>query len=817
MAAPWGATRTDWSRAKKLAKRDLLPAVSDPTKDISPRSQIKQVGKLPSVLNAQGYVVGFADWTNHQTTVRDIETWQAEPAYGICIQTRVIRALDIDVPDKAKAMTIRLRFLELLDLAECPRRWRADSGKELLAFKIEGTGEELTKRSFIAKEWVDETTGKTMRWLVEFLAHGQQFIAAGTHPDGERYVWDGDGLIPEEVPTITLEVWEAAWAQLAKEFMAEGTEEGQRRAGAVKWSKEDEAADIDDEIADWLDAQGLVIHKGKDGVWTVACPWEDGHSGDPRSSATVWLCRKAGTRRGGVFDCKHAGCSCRSTHEYLRAVGYYRAGFEDLGPETGRDSDGAGEDEGRALRARPVDAGTLAAAAGREGHDLVKAYLALGGTLPANPKRDRMPGFERKGKDGNGPIAVNLTNLTRFVGSIEATGCEIAFDLFRGELMCSTAPGAWRPMTDADAVRLRRSFEGLPGVDTGTTIGKELMRDALDVIGDENQFDSAVKWLLHVVPAWDGVPRIHRFWPDIMKTKDTEYARELGNYTWTAQAARILDPGCKVDMVPVLVGEEGTRKSTAISLIAPHEDHFAEFNLGLEDEKLSRLMRGTLVGELAELRGISARDGEAVLAWITKRHEKWTPKFKEYAISLARRLVFYGTTNDAEFMQAHIGQRRWLPITILDLIDTDAIDRDRDQLWAEARDVYLYDGGIQFRRVEELAKAERAAYRYVDAWHDQIAKWLDESIDDDDTLTPRNCGTLTAEQVLRDCLGIDGSRIRKPDQQRVTEVLKALGMARTQGWVNKRNVKVWIDRGLDSGVGTDVTPISHPAITRVLG
>src|SRR5690606_30275841 len=106
------------------------------------------------------------------------------------------------------------------------------------------------------------------------------------------------------------------------------------------------------------------------------------------------------------------------------------------------------------------------------------------------------------------------------------------------------------------------------------------------------------------------------------------------------QAARILDPGAKVDMVPVLVGEEGTRKSTAISLIPPHEEFFAEFNLQLDDEKLARLMRGCLVGELAELRGISVRDAESVLAWITRRHEKWVPKFKEYATSLARRVVF---------------------------------------------------------------------------------------------------------------------------------------------------------------------------------
>jgi predicted P-loop ATPase len=362
--------------------------------------------------------------------------------------------------------------------------------------------------------------------------------------------------------------------------------------------------------------------------------------------------------------------------------------------------------------------------------------------------------------------------------------------------MVADFPGQWREMTDADAGELRIRLEALG---FKNEIGKEKMRDALEIIGNRNQFDAAEHWLKVLVPPWDGVPRIHLFWPNYMQTKDTPYTRALGEYSWTAQAGRVLDPGCKVDMVPVLVGEEGTRKSTAVSLIAPKEDFFTEFNLGLDDEKLSRLMRGCLVGELAELRGISARDAEGVLSWVTRRFEKWTPKFKEYAISLARRLVFYGTTNDPEFLQAHMGQRRWLPVLILGIIDTQKIVDDRLQLWAEAREVFL-ESGIAFERVETLAKAERKAFEYVDPWFDTVTKGLDDEIGEDEhghVLTLRNCGTLTSERVLRDLLGFDDGRIKRPDQMRASAVLKACGMVQIQRKLGGRTSRVWVPTSSD--------------------
>jgi predicted P-loop ATPase len=762
----YGAAPEAWRHFKRLAKGDLLPVVSNPHAPISPYSKMKQPGKTPSTFNHKGEVIGFAAWTEFEANVRNIEAWAEQPDFGICIQTRLVRAFDCDVPDEKLARRIVEAFLDALGVERLPRRYRKGTGKQLLAFKLEG---DFEKRSFVVKEWEewDDAKGKnvTKRWIVEFLADGQQFVAVGTHTSGKLYEWDGGW--PDEFPTIKAKAFESAWSAVVEEFAIEGIDRRSSRRDPTL----PEDLDVDDPVAAHLiENWGTYgIHRG---MLLLECPWADNHSSDNGETQTAWLLAGTGNYRNGHFRCMHAGCAHITDDAFFQAVGYQLV--------------------------KPGDFEDLSADA-----DLAATYVALAGRaspkskeLEAERNRDLslpLPGFNR---DAQGRIETSLENVTRALRARQACGVEIAFDDFRGELMVAEQPGEWHSMTDAHAVQLRITVAALG---FKNEIGKELMRDALELVGSEQHFDSAREWLMNVVPRWDGVSRINRFWPDYMQTKDTRYTRAMGDYSWTAQAGRILDPGCQVDMVPVMVGIEGLRKSSAIAQIAPDKDFFAEFRLDEDDAELARLMRGTLVGELAELRGISQRDGEAVLAWITRRFENWTPKFKEYAIRLARRLVFYGTTNDETFLQPHMGKRRWLPVTINVVIDTDKIARDRLPLWAEARDVYLLDG-IAYEEVERLAKAELRDFQHRDPWQDRVERWLDQTIGDDgdDEITPRNYGTLTAEQVLTECLNLDAGRLKKAEQQRIGEVLKAAGMKRIQRKLRGKNTKVWIDASGDA-------------------
>lgn len=198
-----GATRAEWDHFATVLglERDLLPVVSNLKAKISASSAMKQLGKTPSHYNAARRVVGIPEWTSKRSTAAEVARWKAQPDLGICVQTRNVRAIDVDVVDTATNARIAAMIATFLG-HELPRRERENAVKFLLAFRLEG---EFKKRI------IETPAGR-----IEFLADGQQFIAAGTHPSGARYAWRGG--LPAEIPALSAEDFERAWSALTKEF-----------------------------------------------------------------------------------------------------------------------------------------------------------------------------------------------------------------------------------------------------------------------------------------------------------------------------------------------------------------------------------------------------------------------------------------------------------------------------------------------------------------------------------------------------------------------------------------------------------------------
>jgi len=173
----YGATPEEWDHFSKVLglTEDLLPVVSNPKAVLSSKSSLTSLGKTPSLYNEHRQVVGIQKWPDHVATSEDIARWSAEPDYGICIITRNIRALDVDVEDPQSAEAIRGVLREMG--WDCPERTRDNSSKFLVMFPLPGN---LSKR-------VIPVEGGN----IEFLATGQQFVACGTHPSGSRYEWKG--------------------------------------------------------------------------------------------------------------------------------------------------------------------------------------------------------------------------------------------------------------------------------------------------------------------------------------------------------------------------------------------------------------------------------------------------------------------------------------------------------------------------------------------------------------------------------------------------------------------------------------------------
>lgn len=401
-----------------------------------------------------------------------------------------------------------------------------------------------------------------------------------------------------------------------------------------------------------------------------------------------------------------------------------------------------------------------------------------------------LPAFQR---DKKGKIEAGVNNLLLALRRDDVCGMRVGYDVFHDGIMLAP-PGTneWRPFTDADYTRLRASLERKDF----KPIGRELIRDVVLTVAEDCKFDSAQLWLGGL--PWDGVPRVESFLTEYLGVTDSPYARAVALYLWTALAGRVLNPGCKADMVPVFVGDQGIGKSKGAAALVPDPQFFVEISFQEQEDNLARKMRGRLLAEISELRGLHTRELETIKAFITRTHENWIPKYREFAVQFPRRLVFIGTTNQSDFLADETGERRWLPV-VVPRVDVAAIERDRLQLWAEAREIYTFAGRVQFQAAEQLAREVHHAHKVRDSWEDVVGEWLDTPELDD--RRPREREYLQVSDVLRHALGFDARNIKRADEMRIGKVLRALGYERGERRVSGKVAKVWL------------APLSRPVAT----
>ena len=301
---PFGATPQEWDHFSLLLglTEDLLPVVSNPDATISPQSKMRSLGKTPSRYNRAGQVQGIANWTQKIATAAEVAAWREVEDLGICIQTRSVRALDVDIDNNPVfAKDIHDKIHDTLGAA-LPCRRRTNSTKFLLAFTLDG---EYAKRTI-----------RTDHGIIEFLANGQQFIAAGTHPSGARYTW-GESL-PDDLPSLTAAQFDALWRTLEECFATEGTSEV--AAPTIRHLKIKGAAE-NDPVAQSLVDSGAVISTERDGRLHITCPFVAEHTAGGDASATTYFPAFTGGFERGHFHCLHAHCAERTDADFLSALG----------------------------------------------------------------------------------------------------------------------------------------------------------------------------------------------------------------------------------------------------------------------------------------------------------------------------------------------------------------------------------------------------------------------------------------------------------------------------------------------------------------
>lgn len=348
----------------------------------------------------------------------------------------------------------------------------------------------------------------------------------------------------------------------------------------------------------------------------------------------------------------------------------------------------------------------------------------------------------------SGKLLCNIANIILILENDPALAGHIVHDLFTG--MDSAKDGLpWNKnanqWTDTDDANLRVWLEKHYDI-----TGKEKIADALTAVLTRHSYHPIRDYLNGLT--WDGVPRLDRIIIDYMGAEDSELNRAMSRKHFVAAVARVFNPGCKYDYCLIMSGAEGIGKSTLLRVMGGK--WFNDSITTLEGKEGMEQLRRAWIVELGELSSIKRSDVEQVKAHLSKQVDIYRAAYARRVLEHPRQCVFCGTTNEALFLKGDTGNRRfWVIPVVAELRKykdwSEAIRRDRDQLWAEA--VHYYKQGEPLYLSEELeAQAKQRQQDFNDDNDDPIVAMLDKYLN---TLLPVNWDTMDIQarrSYLRD-------------------------------------------------------------------
>jgi len=391
-----------------------------------------------------------------------------------------------------------------------------------------------------------------------------------------------------------------------------------------------------------------------------------------------------------------------------------------------------------------------------------------------------------------GNIKITAANARR---AIELLGIECRYDIFHDKLLVGgQAIGQYAgELSDHACLYLRKMIDTEFEFDPG----REKMFDACVQLCLENQFDPIVDYIDGL--QWDGVKRIDRWLTTYLGAHDTKLNCAIGMIMLVAMIRRARQPGCKFDQIVVLESKEGTRKSTALHVLAGGDANFSDQTiLGQKDKEQQELLRGVWVYEIADLSNIGKAEVEHVKAFASRTHDRARPAYGRALVNLPRRCLICASTNSHNYLRSQTGNRRFWPIEAAKTgpIDIEALRRDRDQLIAEAAIMEAQDASIvlpEFLWAD--AGREQEQRREIDPWEDILAGVEGDQIGDEVRVFSQELITLK--------LGILASGQHSGIQRRLADCMRQLG------WHGPKQMRI----GGKSGRGfwrsvADVAPVA---------
>ena len=209
--------------------------------------------------------------------------------------------------------------------------------------------------------------------------------------------------------------------------------------------------------------------------------------------------------------------------------------------------------------------------------------------------------------------------------------------------------------SDADEAESRSYIEAAYGV-----YNERKHNDALRLLFREREYNPVTDYLKSI--QWDGVERCEHFLTKWARADDTPYVRECSRLMFAGGIWRMMKPGCKMDDVIVLIGDQGSGKSTLVRFLALNDSYFGEIKT-VDGDKAVEQIAGKWICEIPELSAFTkAKEVESIKAFITRQKDSYRKPYDRNVDDRPRMCVMIGTTNNPVFLIDQTGNRRFYPV-----------------------------------------------------------------------------------------------------------------------------------------------------------
>lgn len=369
-----------------------------------------------------------------------------------------------------------------------------------------------------------------------------------------------------------------------------------------------------------------------------------------------------------------------------------------------------------------------------------------------------------------GQIKATLRNALLILQNDEAVKGILVLDEFAGKVEVERdlpgAPKGW--LSDAHVRALLVHIEARYDV----ALFPSTMFDAVYMAAGFHK-RHAVRDYLNTLK-WDGIERLSTWLEVHARVEGNAYTRTIGRKWLISAVARVFEPGCQVDHVLVLEGEQRGGKTSLFLALCPHSDWILTTGVELGHKDAYILIKNKWLVILDELGSISAGSIEKIKTFITARVDSYVPKYGREGIDQLRVCAFGGTVNPdgAGYLKDATGGGRFWPVfspaTADNPLDLAALTAARDQIWAEA--VHAYKAGERWHiddpDVLALAQKEQEDRRQRDPWEETIARELARQ--------EWRLNGVTVREVLA-ALDVDPARATKGESMRVARIMRGLG------------------------------------------